>query len=139
MGVLAEFFVSTKEQALQYDSEAKLPTDDVCQSGNINSLHISTLLAILQKEEWGEDIMDLFVTVVERDGGEEIVEQLPDEFIRLFAPLGSADLRAAVVEWAKTEEVSVEPAEIEPFVIELQTLAKNALATNRPMFLWNCL
>lgn len=138
MGVLADFYVSSDDTAVRYDEDQKAAEGEVIQGKRITPLEVSTLWAILRGIEWDASMMDELPTVLVRDGGERLIHKLPAGLVESLAEASAKALTEAAAAWAATEELACAPEDLQPFLQELQTLARRAQATERGMFLWNC-
>jgi hypothetical protein len=138
MGLLADFYVSTDDDAVSYDDSPSLPDSDRAQHTGITHLELSTLWAILQEREWDVTTMDEFRCLLERDGGERLIHRFPAALVAQLATSDAGTLRLAAAAWAQTEELSCDPSDIQPVVDDLMRLARRAQETGKSLFVWNC-
>jgi len=54
MGVLAEYYLSTDEEAVSYDAEPDVPESERAQYKGIITLELSRLWSVLLGREWEE-------------------------------------------------------------------------------------
>jgi hypothetical protein len=140
MGILADIFVSTEEDALLYDSLDERPTEryDVVLYKRLTSLEFGRLWAIIDGEEWDVH-RHMLRNISHGDEGEQWLEVFPAELVAKLAGLpddGMEDLSNA---WGKTEELQWDGALLLPVLIDLRRLANAAQASNRGMYLWGSL
>src|SRR6185503_18948804 len=124
MALLADFYVSTDANALTYDLEQTVPDIDRAQHTSITPLELSTLLAIMQGQEWDVDMMDEFTCLIERDGGERLIHRLPAALVSQLASVDQIELQRTIAAWAQTEELECKPSEIQPVVEDLVRLSR---------------
>ena len=142
MGILADFFVATPEDALLYaelsleDSfpEARFPR---AQWKGFTSLEVETLWAIVEGRPWNPETHSL--EPAGDVGEEQWLFRLPEPLVARLATLTPEDQGRFAGEWAETEELSCEASELEPVLASLVDLAGNARASGRGMFLWGSL
>lgn len=146
MGLLADFFVATPEQALRYakqDAEADEGQEirallSPFEYKGFTGLEIGTLWAILEGSEW-EVEKHMPESCFLGEESESWLEQFPAPLVQLLASASSEQLNSAADSWARTEELNRDPEEIKPVVADLQALSKRALAEGKSVFLWGCL
>ena len=144
MGILADFFVATHDDALKYaapgsfqDEALKLRVAPAEYKG-FGTVEIGTLWAILEKEEWSAARHDLIEESIEGEGGSWLF-RFPPPLLGLLAAATENDLYVANSEWSSTEELNCAPSELLPVTLDLQRLAKMSIATGKPMYLWGSL
>jgi ATP-dependent helicase YprA (DUF1998 family) len=138
VALLSEFYLSTPETAVHYDTTRDTFTGKRHKCERITDVELSILWSILRDEEWDSDLLDHFEMVFEAGGGERLIIQLPAEFIDTVVQL-PVDLIAEAAEvWADTEELQCEPAEVQPVVEALATLGAHAKENNQNVYLWVC-
>jgi len=143
MSILADFFVSLPEQALQYASSpethaALKPTLQPFEASRLTSLEMGTLWAImdgagydpgthvLEDVQWGE-------------GNESWLHRFPDAFVALLAGLDERSKTAAAEAWAQTEELQCSPSDVQPVLAQLHGLADRQMRSNgESLYLWGC-
>jgi len=146
VGLLADFFVATPDQALHYANQADEPDDgeeihallQPVEYKGFTSLELGTLWAILADVPWNAKthmVEDTFYG----EEGESWLNRFPDELTSLLAA-ASPDLLAKVcATWAATEELACDPQHISPVLADLQVLAKRAISESKSVHLWGCL
>jgi len=137
MGILADLYVATEDEAARYDgSPDGFPHR--LESKRITGLELSTLWALMRDVEWSAGMMDDFPLVMERDEGEVYVLRLPDAMTATLARIPPDQLSVAAAKWVATEEMAGSSAEdIRPFLEALVGLARKATETERSIYLWN--
>jgi hypothetical protein len=138
MSVLADFYIADKQSAAAYDDAQECAEDDRVQSKRITPIELSMLAAILEQREWDVDMMDQFAQVLIVDGGERLIHEVSPALVDRLASLRPDEAQRAAEAWARTEEIACAPDEIRPLLDDLMGLAARARATNRQLFLWNC-
>lgn len=138
MSVLADFYLSAKQDAAAYDEMQQCAEDDRVQSNRITPLELSMLAAILAGEAWEVSQMKQFERILMVDGGERFIHQVSPALVERLAQLPPEGLRRAAETWSATEAVACAPEEMQPLLEDLVRLAVRARATDRQMFLWNC-
>ena len=144
MGILADFFVATPEDAREYAMPDGLAAPalrarlEPAEYKQFTSLEIGTLWAILAQEEWNVSRHNLVDDSLE--GKEESwLFRFPQPLVELLATATDSDLASANARWAATEELSCSPTDLLPITQDLQRLAKKSVATSNPMYLWGSL
>ncbi|MGD0248833.1 MAG: hypothetical protein ABSB75_07250 [Candidatus Limnocylindrales bacterium] len=140
MGILADIFVSTEEDALLYDPLDERPADhyDVVQYKRFTSLEFGTLWAIIDREKW--DVKrHVLRHISHSDEGEQWLEAFPAELVAKLATLPDDGLDGLATAWGKTEELQWDGALLLPVLVDLRRLANAAQASSRGMYLWGSL
>lgn len=143
MSILAEFFVApNNEAAAQYGADKDLesaawPSEDQFDSGGLMQMHLELLWAILQDVEWDVEMADAFTPI--RESEEEWLVRLPDDLVNRLAQASPAELDDARAEWAEMEEMGCEPDDLLEVTRGLQKIARRAVSTERPLYLWGSL
>ena len=139
MGLLSDFYIATEADALLYDTKptALSDSDKVSHKG-ITTLELSTLWAIVQKQEWDVAMLDEFRLILDMDNGERSIYHIPAAFISSLTNLDADTLRRFIVEWAQTEEIECDPSEMYPIVEDIIRLGRRAQDTDKNLYLWNC-
>ncbi|HEV2294708.1 MAG TPA: hypothetical protein VGR35_12715 [Tepidisphaeraceae bacterium] len=137
MGVLADIYVASRNEAAEYDADPKRFAAEAASWKLFTELELSILWALLQGREWDVELMDRFENVLTKDGGERMITRLPDEFIDDILSVDEGRIEQAVNEWAVSEELGCDPEEVRPFVDDLKRLAQVARSSGRSLFLWN--
>jgi hypothetical protein len=138
MSLLADLYISTPALAAAYDKNQNAPQEDRAQYKGFTPLELSVLQSLIEGWEWDVSMMDSFTRILERDGGERLIHQLPDGFLERLASLDDAAVTAASEAWAQTEELACAPAGVRPAIADLRRLAQRARSSGRGVFLWNC-
>jgi hypothetical protein len=138
MAILADLYISTPAQAAGYDTNQSAPGEDRAQYKSFTPLELSILQSLIEGREWDVSMMDSFTCILEKDGGERLIHQLPDGFLECLASLDEDAVTAASEAWAKTEELACAPADVRPVIADLRRLAQQARSSGRAVFLWNC-
>jgi len=144
MGILADFFVATPDDALKYaapgsfqDAALKLRVAPV-EYKSFTTVEIGTLWAILANEEWSVAKHDLIDESLEGEE-ESWLFRFPPALVELLADATDKELSLANAKWATTEELNCAPSDLLPVTLDLQRLAKTSVATGNPMYLWGSL
>jgi hypothetical protein len=138
MSVISDFYVTETDRASDYDVDQKCHPDDRVQYSNITSLELSILWAIIQGQEWDVKMMKDFPAILVIDDGERVIQEFSQSVIERLAVLSQDEIATAAEAWAQTEEIRSSKEDILPVVTDLVRLAKRAQASNRHLFLWNC-
>ena len=134
MGVIADFIVATEQEALEYSrSQSGIPSADLVESKGISAVELSTLLAILNGDEWREEMLDLFTFVPES----EYLTLVSDKLLNRLTDF-DYDLNLVSADWAATEEMGWDADEARMLIDELTQLAVTAKRRGKPIYLWNC-
>ena len=141
MGLLAEFFIATSEQAVAYGAGQRQPgmmaAEDVAAYGDLIEIHIAQLWAILAQRAfvYGRPPLNAF-----DDGeGETWLVGFPDQLVQLLAALDDNRLTEVQQLWAQSEDMSCEAGQLGPVLVDLRRLAQQALAQDKGLYLWGSL
>lgn len=146
MGILADFFVATPDQALRYANWLDEPDEGEeikallrpVEYKGFTSLELGTLWAILAGVPW-----DVAKHMPEEtylgEEGESWLTPFPEELTSLLAEASPELLVDACTAWAKTEELACDPRHLSPVVADLQALAKRAMSEKKSVYLWGSL
>ena len=132
MGILAELFVATDEEAKSYDGQSAGRFQSV-QLGGLTNLEFETLWAILEGKDWSPDSHALQEM---RPAGETWTFKFPPAYVERMRRLDSEGVAAAAKQWAATEELACAPADVEPVIATLVAVARSIGDGNRSLFLW---
>ncbi len=144
MGLLADFFVATPEDALKYGAFVQngdpIPTDrfQVAPYKNFTPLALEMLWAILRHEQWDvkrHNLEHVFHAV----GGESWLFRFPDELVQRLSALKEADLHQVANAWAHPPEVPGNSDELLPVLLDVKQLALQAQMYGRSVYLWGSL
>ncbi len=137
--MLADFFVATEAEAVQYDSKSSVPSSHRAKYKHFTEIELSTLYMITQGLEVDDEAEYEFRTVAMQDGGERCtLEILPDLAVRLGAASDAA-LASWATLWAATEELQCDGAQLLPVLNDLRRLSQLASKEGKSVYLWNCL
>jgi len=147
MGLLSDFFVASEEEATRYadrmneDDQGKATASHVrpAQYKGLTDLEVGTLWAILEGKEWDADLHELENDEGGDDEGDAWLFRFPDRLVQLLAHAEHSALESALHQWAETEELQVDADELRPVVLDLQRLAKQAIAEQKSVYLWGSL
>jgi hypothetical protein len=140
VGILADVFVSSEKDALEYESLLgwDLPADRYVrvERKGFTGLEFEILWAVLEKTEWDVDHHTLISL---QHVGDTWLEQFPVEFVKLLNEVGPERHFEVANAWGASDELQRYGRDLEDTVEMLQYLAFNALSTERGMFLWGSL
>jgi hypothetical protein len=100
----------------------------------ITTLELSTLLAILEGEEWQEALLDLFSQVPNTGN----LFRVSDALLSRLTDF-DYDIDQVAADWADTEELKVEPEQARSFIDGFAQHALRAQRLRKPIHLWNCI
>ena len=147
MGIITDIFVATPEGAADYAASqlrgrpAHIKKYQPAEYRGLTPLEFSSLWALIAGEEWNSK-KHMLAEVSYGDGNESWLFSFPEPFVRLLANLSEKQVDQYSIEWAKTEELQLSgstPAEVRPIIVDLRRMAKSALASGQPMYLWGSL
>jgi hypothetical protein len=154
MGILADFFVSTTEDALLYEQllmeEKPFPANRYVriQSGRLTGLELGLLWAILEGVPWDVD-RHLLDTQIPDDVADHIddedfevsswTEKFPTAFVRQLSLISDGLIGAIAERWGQCEELNCAGSELTETINDLRLLAQTAIETERDLFLWGSL
>ena len=140
MGLLADFFIATEEDAGRYDGEASFPESHRAQYKGITEIELSTLFTIAQ----GKPVDDNDPTTHEcrmvsvLDGGERVTVEVIPELVTRLARASDQEVKTWAALWGATAELDCDGDELMPLLLDLRRLAGLAATESRAMYLWNC-
>jgi len=137
MSLLADIYISRDDEAVKYDTSPDQFADRAQYKG-ITPLELSMLWAIMRGIEWDVASMDEFPCLLQQDGGERLIHQLPAGMITDLSKLTAEQIAIVTPKWAATEELAWPPDETRPVVEDLVRLARQATESGRSVYLWNC-
>jgi hypothetical protein len=146
VGIIADFFVATPDQAERYancfedeDGGSGIRTLlRPCEWKGMTDLTLGTLWAILEGVQWDVNKHMLESALIGEEG-EFWLFRFPNDLTTLLAGASPEVLTKATNAWAKTEEMGWEPHEVSPVIDDLHGLAKRAIAEQKAVYLWGCL
>jgi len=148
MGMLADFFVATHDEALRYANRHLVDGDEAeaihtllspCEWKGIAGLQVGILWALLEQVPWDVKKHRTQMERFDDDEREDWLEKFPDVLTALLANASTDLLSTAGAAWAKTEEMEWEPHEVSPVLADLQRLARRAQTEGKSIYLWGCL
>jgi hypothetical protein len=140
MGLLTDFIVATREDALQYtaffESGNPLPPDrfQIAAHKNFTDLSLGILWAALCNEEWRVERHELEHLGEPTEGGPWLFH-FPVEFTRLLSSVDSAALDRIAGAWVG-EDVPGNADELKPVLHDLRNLAGQARLNGKDLCLW---
>jgi hypothetical protein len=143
VGLLADFIVSTPEDALQYESLFRsgeaIPPDRFqrAEYKNFTTLSLEILWAILRHKQWDAK-RHLLEHVYHTGEGESWLDRFPDDLVHRLSALNEADLNQAADAW-QCREVPGNADELLPVLCDLKQLAIQAEMHGRNLYLWGSL
>lgn len=141
MGILADIFVATREDALRYEelltNDGDMSPFERVQHKSLTGLEFGTLWAILEGEEW--DVDRHMLATIDTGSEETWLEEFPVQLVEALAAIDEKQIPKIATGWGKTEEIKSPGAELEPIIFDLRRLAKLSLSSRKPMFLWGSL
>lgn len=137
MGVLADIFIATADEAEQYQSSKKdLEQFHPLQYKGVTDIEFGILWALLENQEWN----------VERHLLEEInfddecsLFQFQTDFLKLLGSLSPEQLETTATQWFATEELQESRWTYETVLTLLQNLnhlAKKIIGSDKGLYLW---
>lgn len=143
MGILADLFVATPDDALAYHDlmlDGAITPDrfDRAEFKGLIDLYFGELWAILNNEPWNFEAHHLEEIYV-KDQGEVWLFRFPEPFVARLKSLNAADIPRAAKAWASTEELRAwELADVIPVVRALVRLSMVAERGSN-LYLWGSL
>ena len=154
MGIIADFFVATPEEAMRYPLSDELEDDDWdegddepepwvdpreslerLQLKSITGLDMGLLWADLVDVPW--DVHKHMLDTVAHDG-EWGIDVFPAEFVELLVSVPAARTDPALARWGEREEMARwDKDDIRQFFGQLQALARSAKAQGKGVYLYN--
>jgi len=147
MGIIADIFVATPEAAADYEASqlrgrsAHIEKYQPAEYKGLTPIELSKLWALIASEKWNIE-KHMLTEVSFGDGHESWLLSFPDPFVRLLANLNDKQVDQYAVEWAKIEAFQIADStstDIRPIVVDLRRMAKLAMTTGKPMYLWGSL
>ena len=141
MGIISDFVVATRDDALLYyqlglTAERHLPAGfDRAEYKNYVPPQLNMLWAVLRGEDWDVDRHG-FEHICHWDDGSQILERFPDDFVSRLAGLNDISAELATRTWVKVEEVRGTAEDHAPALCDLRRLALNALQDGKGLFLY---
>jgi hypothetical protein len=140
MGLLSDFFIADAIPVPNYDGGESIDEADKCQFKNLTPLQAAQFLAVLRDQSYVVELMNEFELVTPEDA-EDWTMSVPDDMVASLAKLETANIGTIASRFADatSEELGWSPEDFVPIVSKLSELGRRAIATNKKMFLWNCL
>ena len=138
MGLLADFFVATEQDALRYDGERSLPESHRAHYTGFTEIELSTLYMIAQGLPVDAETVYDFQSVSSQDDGEEVTMVVLPELCSRLAAASDDKLKSWAALWGDTEELKGARAELLPVLVDLRRLSVLAASEGKSVFLWNC-
>lgn len=141
MGILADIFVATRADALEYEdritNEGDMSRYERVEYKRFTGLEFGTLWAILERVRW--DVDRHMLATVDTGSEETWLEEFPAKLVEALAVIDEEQIPRIATAWGKTEEINSPGAELEPIVRDLRRLAKLSRSSRKSMFLWGSL
>jgi hypothetical protein len=138
MGVLADIYISRDTEAVGYNANPNLPASDRSQFKGITALELSTLWSIMRSIEWEVSTLREFEYLLQKDGGERVIQRLPVAMVAELARLTAEQIQTIAPKWAATDEMQWPPDSARQVIEEIASLARRAVESGRNVYLWNC-
>jgi hypothetical protein len=140
MGLLSDFFIADATPPPTYDGGESIDDADKCQFKSLTPLQAAQFLAVLRDQDYDVEMIREFELVTPKDA-EEWTMTVPDDMVATLANIETAAISGIASRFANAtrEELGWSPNDFVPIVSELSALARRAIATNKKMYLWNCL
>ncbi|MCY2968813.1 MAG: hypothetical protein NT069_35165 [Planctomycetota bacterium] len=137
MGLLSDFFISEGTAVPNYNGGDGLDFADCVKSNDITPLQAAQLLAGIRDIPFGHSMIREFEFLTPEDA-DDWTMSVPGDMVTSLANLPTGRVVALVERFASETEVELgwSPEDILSFVLELQTLAKRCVASNKSMYLW---
>lgn len=142
MGILADVFVATPDDALRYEDvfmdEGDMSPFERVEYNGFTSLEFGTLWAIVDGVEW--DVARHTLSMVRAgDEGETWLERFPEDLVTSLAAVSEPSIAKIADAWGKTEELQCDGAELRPVIDDLRRLAQSSKRSGKGMYLWGSL
>lgn len=137
MGVLADLFIATADEAAQYQSSRKdLEHFQPLQYKGLTDIEFGILWSLLENQEWN----------VERHLLEEItfdddcsLFQFQNDLLQLLSTITDTQLETFATQWSQTEELKESHWKYEAtlkLLQDLNRLANKVIGTDKGLYLW---
>ena len=137
MGVLADFIVATKEEAINYDG-SNLPNDHIAQYKRFTELELGYLVDVVDGKGIDYESFHDFETVLIEDDGQIVTTLIREDLTSRFSTANDQDLEQWAKVWCTAEELSCQPEDVMPMLKDLRFLSLLARKENKKVYLWNC-
>jgi hypothetical protein len=144
MGMLADLFVASMEDALQYEGSPYDETGTIekyqrVEYKGLTGLEFGVLWAMLLGEEW-DARRHMLTDVKFGEEGESWLHGFPSELVQLLGNLDDARLDAVASRWIGTEEMANwRPQEAKQLLVDVRRLSRESLSSGNGLFLWGAL
>lgn len=140
MGLLSDFFIADAAPVPDYQGGEAFGDEDKCQFKNLTPLQTAQFLAVLRGQEYVVDMILEFQLVTAEDA-DDWTMTVPQDMVDALAKIERAKVANVASQFAEatSEELGWSPDDFVPIVTALSSLAQRAIATNKRMYLWNCL
>lgn len=134
MGILADFFVASREDAANLADTSTLERDDVYESSRVTEVDLEELVPLLVSsgEADGE-----FEIVRNHNEGEQITCMFPEVLVDSLAAIREDELPGLAEAWLAGLDYDGVTGSLEELLTELVRLAKLAKEYELSLFLWN--
>ena len=139
MGLLSDFFIAEATPVPDYQAGEEFDDLDKCQFNDLSPLQVAQFLAVLRGQEYVVAMIREFQLVTPEDA-DEWTMTVPQDMVSALAALEAADVPNTASQFAAatSQELGWSPDEFVPIVKALSVLSQRAIATNKRMYLWNC-
>lgn len=140
MGLISDFIVANPEDALQYEQfmqAGQVDRFEIAEYKNYTPLALEMLWAILSGEECDVGRYSL-EHVAHSEGGETVLERLPDELVGRIACLDDSAVDAIAEKWGLRYEVPGDGEDQKPMLRDLRRLAAHSLRQEKGLYIWIC-
>jgi hypothetical protein len=145
MGILADLFVATEQDARDYESSMLEERDghdekyQPAQYKSLTTLEFGMLWALLERKDWDVN-RHMLEPVAQGEEAETWLERFQPGFVDLLTTLSDQRLEEVAAQWAATEELDGwEQADTEQVLVDLRRLAQEASGSGRGLYLWGSL
>ncbi len=140
MGILSDFFIADDSTVPNYAGGENFDAADKCPLRELTPLQGAQFLTVLRGCEYDVRLIKEFRLITPEDADDWTMLLPPDMTAKLAALTGDQiPQTAAAFAVATSEELGWSTEEFMPIVTDLAALARRAIATGKPMYLWNCL
>lgn len=141
MGLLAEFFVATEVEAMQYSGDPGCPDSHKALYKRFTEVELETLYDITLGKSVSDDdeTSHEFKVVKVVDDGEQVTTELLPDLIARLANASDETLESWAGTWGATTEIQSDADAVLPVLQDLRRLAIMAQSESKSVYLWNCL
>jgi hypothetical protein len=140
MGLLSDFFIADETPAPDYQAGEAIDDADKCQFKNLSPLQAAQFLAVLRGQEYVVEMIREFQLLTPEEA-DDWTMTVPHDMVSALAALEPPAISIVASQFATAtrEELGWSSDDFVPIVQALSVLAQRAIATNKRMYLWNCL